>query len=324
MLKIYLDTNIFSRLRQNEEKEYKLLNAVLNVIKEDLFMPFSKAHIDDLVNDKTEEKFLDVDFIERLTNNQYFAHNFLTHKTGHSQRRPIDILNIELQSPAVDPFKDLTSMFSVSDEPDYQDIFSLLIKPLLEMQTYRLDVPVENIQAKDLEYISKYSLPVNIDLSINDLFKQFSQINERLADRDSFKGMRKYNLDVFSKFTNKDVTIEAINKTLINSPLKKNLSELIATHNHSGREQTLNEKMSSGFIILNMFGLDKEKNKKANFISLNNDAQHAYYASYCDVFLTKDEGLRLKSKALYENYGIKTHVLNVMEFLQQLIEDEKA
>ena len=97
--------------------------------------------------------------------------------------------------------------------------------------------------------------------------------------------------------------------------MNKTLGELIASHNQSDREQTLNEKFSSGFILLNFFSLDKEKNKKANFTSLNNDAQHSFFAAHCDVFITKDEGLKIKSSILYEEYGIPTQIFDIDEFL---------
>lgn len=69
-------------------------------------------------------------------------------------------------------------------------------------------------------------------------------------------------------------------------------------------------------MILNLFGLDQESNKKANFISLSTDAQHAFYARYCDELISEDERLRTKAKILYENYGIATSIYSIDNFLQ--------
>jgi hypothetical protein len=56
MRRIYLDTNIFSQMRSFKEGEFSELKSILESERKQFFYLFSKAHIDDLQNDKTDHR----------------------------------------------------------------------------------------------------------------------------------------------------------------------------------------------------------------------------------------------------------------------------
>ena len=175
---------------------------------------------------------------------------------------------------------------------------------------------LEKLRPQDLEMINKIVPGINKSFSISDMFTQMQKLNEELSDKKKFKDFRRYNLENLPGFnTLKDVSVESINNILSNSALGKNLNELIEQQNSDGKA-TFNQKVVSCFMILNLLGLDQESNKKANYISLSNDAQHAFYGAYCDVLISEDEGLRTKAKVLYDNYGIVTSIYSIDDFLK--------
>ena len=66
--------------------------------------------------------------------------------------------------------------------------------------------------------------------------------------------------------------------------------------------------------VLNSFGLDREINKKAKFSNTFIDSLHAYYASFCDLLVTNDIGIKNKCSIIYKLFNIKTIVINSLEF----------
>lgn len=57
--------------------------------------------------------------------------------------------------------------------------------------------------------------------------------------------------------------------------------------------------------------------------SVNTDAQHAYYAAFCDCFITQDTHLTSKALALYEEFGISTKILTPQNAIKTLGEGRK-
>lgn len=71
------------------------------------------------------------------------------------------------------------------------------------------------------------------------------------------------------------------------------------------------------FNALEMIGyrVDKKDEFHAN-VSRSYDAEHAYYASFCDYFVTEDKGCLLKSNVAYSYWRYKTQAVSYNEFLK--------
>jgi hypothetical protein len=283
------------------------LNQLLRANKKKLFPLFSRAHIEDLKNDLTENKFKDTIFIEEIAG-QYMLYYDAIHK-----RQELYL---------VSPTSSLKSHLEVT-ETDLSNIFELgnddTSKGLEDQLNNILDMPLFNINLPSLE-MEKYKdtlmnfLPLSEKpLSIRDFMNHMQTLMEQLFDKKSqlYKKTRKVNIDQFN-FNQVDFSITNFNDILKKSPLGKSLSELI---NSSDQKLSNSDYFTKGFVLLNMLGLDKEKNKKTNFISLSNDSQHSYYASFCDIFITEDKGLRLKSELLYSTQNISTRIMTPEQFL---------
>ncbi len=73
------------------------------------------------------------------------------------------------------------------------------------------------------------------------------------------------------------------------------------------------------YSILDILGFSKDKlNSKNSFNNIFNDSLHSYYSRYCDYLITDDEGLRKKSRLLYDEYEVLTKIMSVEQFLIQI------
>lgn len=74
----------------------------------------------------------------------------------------------------------------------------------------------------------------------------------------------------------------------------------------------------AAYSLLDMIGY---KSKSSNVMNrMNTDAQHAYFAAFCDYFITQDTHLTSKAMALYEEFGISTRILTPQNAITELYE----
>jgi hypothetical protein len=80
-----------------------------------------------------------------------------------------------------------------------------------------------------------------------------------------------------------------------------------ATELHpQGKEFGLHNNFGGIFELLDLVGYWKDKfNEKSNYARLW-DANHAYFSSFCDYFVSDDKRTRNKAKVVFEIYGINT------------------
>ena len=81
---------------------------------------------------------------------------------------------------------------------------------------------------------------------------------------------------------------------------------------------TLQENFQSFFNILNGLGYWSDKKRNGTNINRVYDANHAFYASSCDYFVTNDKKAMMKANFIYSYYGIKTKSISFDEFLNIL------
>lgn len=76
------------------------------------------------------------------------------------------------------------------------------------------------------------------------------------------------------------------------------------------------------YLCLDFYNFHSDKTRLWNIMT---DAEHAYYGSYCDVLVTNDEKMKLKTQAMYSYYGITTKIVckqDLLEYLKKIIADE--
>ncbi|WP_232787552.1 hypothetical protein [Paraglaciecola sp. MB-3u-78] len=78
------------------------------------------------------------------------------------------------------------------------------------------------------------------------------------------------------------------------------------------RERTTQEKVNAVYHQLNFLGYyrDSKMKKERRFRASFSDMTHAGIASYCHLFLCRDEDLVMKAAAAYEYIGVQTKILH--------------
>ena len=75
-----------------------------------------------------------------------------------------------------------------------------------------------------------------------------------------------------------------------------------------GKDFGLNNRFAGIFELLDMLGYWTDKyNEKSNYARLW-DSNHAYFASFCDFFISDDKRTRNRARVVYNIYNIKTRI----------------
>lgn len=309
MLKIYLDWNIITHLKDDNDTSKELLNAIRDY--HDFFIfPFSAAHLRDLCKgDKNCPGFKkDQDIMEEICGTHLLEYSKETDSAYPYQCTPNDYL--ERKREEIDLFK------SGFTEKSFSTLFA---KYGLDFTQFTDSLAMIDVPAVDIPYL-------NICIrNGKDAFNAVMQLGERFATDDNIsKYIGKYIKDNTTEQQYKDIKLakaDTIFQVLdkITIPIAgKAFVDIV-------RDSMTSQNDSDFFIALYLalsaagFRIDK----KHDFLNVYSDAEHAYYASKCDIFVTNDSKLAEKAQAIYRYLGNHIQIISSDKLKQFMIDIAK-
>ncbi len=320
MIKVYLDTNIYSYFREDRNDPIASRLKKLLLERKDKFLCFySEAHIHDLKNDPTGNWKHEIQEIDKIAFNNFLVRENLSPRTSHQVVTP-EVIFQEYSN--LDNLGDLLSLSQIKDLPKEE---KKKIDEILDLQLpFDLTESSGNKELDDLilllfgERKETYSFREILNQAPNFL-------NQLFTNPKSFQGIRKMMIDFLQLKEKWGLTLqeEDFMTKLKLTPLGKDFFEFIEgslskKRNEPGFDYDF---FTSSYSMLNALGLDNEKNKNVKFRSMFLDGLHSYYGAHCHVVVSEDQGFLSKSKALYDNFGIDTQLTSTKGFLE-LYENE--
>ena len=324
MIRLYLDWNVFSYLNNlREAKEpYISLNRILTNNKDRILIPYSSAHLTDLIpaykkSEASKEKTeTNLSYLAELTNHRciiYDANKKTTYPDKHDINQYFPQLLDSDQMLSGDSFE---SLFSSIEDPEMQ----AMIKPFFDILK---NLPVnisELIPAQSVEFPTlnnhfgaMFSGNSFYDL-LNNTYKMMSDYN---ADPTKYRSIRNMSLDELKlshDYTQAENPIEAISKNMELSAFKKSFKEF-ADQNlknyFKDKEPSRFDIFTNYYMQLDFLGYYRDR----VFKNMLQDSFHAYYGAHCDFFVTDDDNTYHKAKVIYDYFNIETVVCKTNEFI---------
>lgn len=322
MIKVYLDWNVMSLLKNGGHKE---LGEILS--KKDRFLtPFSTAHIGDIFSSfdgsEKQQQYIesDLEFISRFTEERCLYNE--SERIVIDYYPPKELFDQRIDSEQL--IKNLSSQgFSSSFEGlDVPKESTDLIKNMLG--TIPMDPILQELlddpeRAKETE---KFFPGVKESPTFEGVLNGMIATMQGLNETESYKHLRQtvqsgFNINRDKMFDSKD-PFEVINKEYDKAGVKKsdNLE-------NSKQAPAWYNKICSEYLLLDMHGyqedkinIDIEKGRKETFKNTTEDAFHCAFATTCNFYITNDNRTYKKSKKLYEQLGLQTTVLKPDEFVE--------
>jgi hypothetical protein len=137
--------------------------------------------------------------------------------------------------------------------------------------------------------------------------KQVTEIRKYISeymDRDTYS---------FEKWGTK------FNEKFKETSIGKSFTEMIESLLPENEKDNFNVKFSHAYTLLELYNITQERTKrglkKFNLTSLNTDASHAYFGSFCDYLVSDDKGMQVKANIVYQLFGFHTKVLSSADFI---------
>lgn len=308
MLKIYLDWNIITHLKDEQNSD---LFAFLLENKNKFIFPYSKAHIKDLLVSKdANNNYYEQDF-QLLA--EICEHHLLEHEHNINNPYPykcypkdyLEIKNAELELFSSGFSK--CTFYKFLDEnglnPDY--FMSILKKEKIEPFV----IPLINKTIGNLADL--FSLMFEYGPTLFNDKKTPKQIQSYIQTTTNDSQYRKIQ---GSNSTNIFKELDAA----VFPQTNKNFVELIENPIAERSKSNL-ELFTSLYLTLNLSGFFSDKNR--NLQNIYTDSEHAYYASSCDFFVSNDSRLREKTDAIYRQYNIQTKIISSEELITIMTEE---
>lgn len=320
MERIYFDKQIFSYLFKGEKPEYKKFLTELLANKRNFIYCYSHGHLLDLKNDKTLTKYSELEFIERIVDDNYLLYNASEKRTScylakpseafkeiEEEDKPIslstifDDLDLEFATPEQKEQIKLAKDLFTNQKIDFgfsqlKDLPAEIIGPLTKV------LPVELGPITLLEWVEHFMEMVTIITEDKSVYKELRKV----VDKQLNNG--KYTVDFNEIDFNDDLKTSGLQKSFIeyvNSQLNPN----------GDKEVTDYDFYINSYFTLDLLGISKEPSKKVKFNSILNDGYHSYYGAFCDYIVSDDLGLLKKTRVLYHLLGIETRVYHIDEFM---------
>jgi hypothetical protein len=140
-------------------------------------------------------------------------------------------------------------------------------------------------------------------------------------DADKFKEIKKYTHEKIdkAKFGYNALGMD-FDEKLRESPVAHTFKELLIKIIPESQQKDLFQIFNLAYLFLELLNIspDTTRNGKAKHSSFSNltiDGNHAFFASYCDIFITDDFGLQVKATIIFNLLGISCKILGSLEFV---------
>lgn len=298
MKSIYLDWNVFSHLNEHPD-----LKEVIMMNKERFVFPYSPAHF--------------MDFMKCLDNvhpNVYLDKEFTLFTQICSRyllQYDADLNSaVAYQATPKQFFEDICSTEGLKKVFVSQDYGGFSQNDLVRNSICRAIYSIPD--PKSLVTIS----PDIIDFDLPSAFQELMS-NHKLADFIRLKSPISNMKEMISSVDPKDAIKTIDNAIKKNSELSYqallNYMESVSQVNDHQNEMS---EFTAEYLAIDLLGYRSDKQR--SLANISTDALHAYFASYCDYFVSDDKRCRAKGQAIYDRHGYTTKIKSTKELVQIL------
>lgn len=300
MLKVYLDWNVISHLKDKKNRE--LREAILRYSKSFIF-PYSEAHLHDLRRgDESHPGYqIDQDVLNEICGTHLLEYDG---KINSAYPYKCDTKEYNIRKNALLSFfhsgfsEESFSQLIASSGVDYTALMNLLsMIPIPPINILNMSAGNLNDLAHVIfELGGRYAK----DKNLSTLIRKYIEENTTESERNRIKYAK-----VETVFQELDsITIPQIGKSFL---------KIISDNLPDKRDDSL---FVAIYLALDAVGFRTDK--KRTLINKYSDAQHAYYASKCDVLVTNDRKLKEKAQAIYNKFGIKTLIMSGSDLIDYM------
>lgn len=307
MLKIYLDWNCITHLKENKEVYDFLIQNHNKFI-----FPYSPAHFEDLLRSLPRvgesKKFFSEDMmiLKEICGDNLIMYDIDKKRVMPYVAKPEEYLdkNGSMDTTIDNIYKNATFTDFLKNRED-KETYKVLSEMFKQKHLNELEIPfTDKIVKNGLELMDTLWNFQHIVMTTKDF--------NRNAKKQLNKEETKRALEKIS-YANYDTVFGVIEKQLNGMGFTNNIEIQIKKFLEKSKQDNELAMFISLYLALDISGFRQDKNR--NMLNISTDAKHGYYASYCDVLVPNDKKMAEKNKAVYDKLKIKTKVIKLNELI---------
>lgn len=317
MKRVYLDWGVISNLKRPEFAEVR---EFLLSHKGNLFFVYSPAHFEDAMRSKRDDRLLqDIQTLESLVDNHLIAYNKKTAQPFLAT--PTEYYH-DNKDRNLDEVPDITEMLpSISQDTP---AVGGLLKSFLNIP---FPIP-DSARSNEIVNMMLPDLPASPTLS-DVIHSATLYVNKMLGDKEYYKSYRAavrasgFKVDSNAGNWEANEVVPNITARMRSLGIDKSFEDYVLMGLGDKKNVDDYKFFIAAYSILDIIGYKSDKLPKSSnaMNSVSTDAKHAYYATFCDYFITQDTHLTSKALALYEEFGISTRTLTPQNAIKALDEE---
>ena len=305
MKKIYLDWNIINHIKETPE-----LFEFIKKHQAHFVFVYSPAHFADLmrgVKPGETNIYLNKDIEKLETICETHLLKFSENKLNVYKCCPREFLEKEGKDyPLIEHFASL-DYFKDSLRFDGMDLYSMFSDKL---KATSLGETIEHPLFGSFSNVSEF---FECLMNFMDKFLQDKTVSKEIKNK--IKETDKYDELTSINNTNPKDVINLVNTNMARYGIEGNVVDIVkkyASENLKGDDMSV---FKSVYLSLDFLNYHSDKRNLWNIMT---DAEHAFYGSFCDVLVTNDSKMKLKTEALYSYFNKQTKVIAKEEFFDYL------
>lgn len=325
MIRIYLDWSVISGLKT---EKYAALLDFIRTHKDRLLFVYTPAHFNDLMKSHKPDN---INFDEDLNQLEWLCGNHLVEWFDNDWQipglNPTVYFRKLMENQSVTNAEHLKKVLSDADSDNHSMWnFGKLMKEIFTKLPSGITISDESRAA--LQGIFPDIKEGSSQWEMMEAIIPF--IDKLENDRDSYKSHRRAlaekgvklddnagNWDTEEVFKNIDIFLKSHHPDLT---FKKYVEMAVGAANQN--KATIYDYFTTAYLLLDLIGFKPDKLPKVTDSRRNirTDADHAFFASICDYFVTEDKNLSVKAKVLYKEFSIFTQILTANQVAAVLTE----
>ncbi|MBL0007513.1 MAG: hypothetical protein IPP25_10135 [Saprospiraceae bacterium] len=330
MYRVYLDWNVFASLKDKSENQVpNELRLLLEKNKNNLLVPFTSVHIQDLLKGSDDPKNLplilrDLDLINSITEKHYIEYDIEADRL-YPKIADSNLIFENAQEIKNEPLFDPESLLESMSEIGFTEMGESMIE-LWRRTPTGIDFSNLDKQAGSNEFFRNF---LKLTRQENNMLCLMLDLTDFYSDIKSNPEVYKSLSKLFRDMIKIDPKVISNNRDPIpeiNKLLKAFNPELDFDTLGTIKSKEDNKYLSSSMIQfaiefgnLDLAGYHPDKlTEKNTYSNYTNDVHHVYYASSCNYFISNESKLIEKANVMYRKYGIDCIALKPQEFLRDI------
>lgn len=325
---LYLDSNIISYLhhpdnyiKSNWQQHLSTLRRFLDDPASEATVVYSPAHLMDVragLGKNKQQALEKLNFITEITKGSCLIKDIEAHTVGVIIKDAVDFFSRgrDTLEDFLQPGENGLDLVKIIEESAAFEKYKGI--PIDYALFSKATAPLQIALARTKEFPTLHSVMCDLAVSFQEVLSNGHLLYKKLREK------ARTDTGTGSTIATHNDPLTALDAQLLKSAIGRRIEQVMMESflSHASNRQEI---VGSLFMHLDLFGFQSDKLTPGHgYTSVTTDAEHCFYASYCDIFVTQDTKTAAKAKEVYSFLNLDTNVMDIDQMAEWIRSKQTA